>query len=70
MKTDNYDPTCDQNWIHENMDRLLGWELLRKFSKGEWDAEMKTIEICDRIGVPPRYIYKTIKSAKDKVNGQ
>jgi hypothetical protein len=57
-----------RRWQLEQIDRLLGWEVLRAFATGNWNAVMEPADFCDRIGVNKNYsqvvVERVCKKAK------
>lgn len=60
------DITADPVWQKEQVDRLLGWELLRRSLLCEMHG-MEIQELCDRIGVNKGYVHKVLTSARQKL---
>ena len=59
------DTTTDEKWYNEQIDRLLGWELLRR----ELTCNVTPVEItelCDSIGVNRNYVNKVLMTVKPK----
>lgn len=59
------DITTDPKWIEEQIDRLLGWELLRRELMCDV-TPVETIELCDSIGVNKGYVHTVLQSVKPK----
>lgn len=57
------DITLDSDWVLQNADRLLAWEILRRslFNRTE---ELPAEKLCDMIGMPYTYIFSIIKKAR------
>jgi hypothetical protein len=57
------DITLNSEWVLQNADRLLAWELLRRslFNRTE---EVPAEKLCDMIGMPYTYIFSIIKKAR------
>lgn len=62
------DVTSDPDWIEQDTNRILGWELFRRFCFGEWEGGMNPNEMYDKIGVRPRDIQRALKSARKVAN--
>ena len=41
--------------LADQIDRLLGWEVFRAFSTGNWSVAMESTDFCDRIGLNKNY---------------
>lgn len=59
------DITTDKAWIDEQIDRLLGWEFLRRELMCDV-TPIGTAELCDNIGVNKGYVHAVLKSVKPK----
>lgn len=57
------DITLNQEWLDENTDRLLAWELLRRGLMVDY-SEIPSQKLCDMIGVPKNYVFNVIKRAQ------
>ncbi len=57
------DITLNQEWLDENTDRLLAWELLRRGLMVDY-SEIPSQKLCDKIGVPKNYVFNVIKRAQ------
>jgi len=57
------DITLNQEWLDENTDRLLAWELLRRGLMLDY-SEIPSQKLCDMIGVPKNYVFNVIKRAQ------
>ena len=70
MKTDDEvnDLTCNPLWLEQHSDRLMGYEILRMFCRGDHKKGMKPMEIYDRIGITPNQISLVIKGIKNKAH--
>jgi hypothetical protein len=64
------DYTLDKSFIEEEVDRLLGWEILRRYCLCQECEEMKPLELCDKIGVNKGYIHKLIRNIRLRLNGE
>ncbi len=60
---DAEDVTLNQEWLDENTDRLLAWELLRRGLMVDY-SEIPSQKLCDNIGVPKNYVFNVIKRAQ------
>lgn len=63
QKEDPEDITLNQEWLDENTDRLLAWELLRRALLLDY-SEIPSQKLCDMIGVPKNYVFNVIKRAQ------
>jgi hypothetical protein len=59
------DITTDPVWVNEQIDRLLGWELLRRELMCDV-TPVETMELCDSIGVNKGYVHTVLQSVKPK----
>ena len=59
------DITTDKEWINQQIDRLLAWELLRRELTCDV-SPVETSELCDSIGVNKGYVHTVIQSVKPK----
>lgn len=55
-----------RKFLDEELDRLLGWEMLRRALVGKMGDPMHPSEFCDTIGVGPRYTNRVLGSIKRK----
>ncbi len=54
------DITLDEDWINEQIDRLLAWELMTRGLTLNTE-EVPPEKLCDMIGVPKNYVFEVIK---------
>ena len=62
---DEDDITLNEEWIQEQIDRLLSWEILVRgltLNTEEIPAE----KLCDMIGMPKNYVFEVIKKVSLK----
>ena len=57
----------NRKFLSEEIDRLLGWELLRFIALRNSEDVMLNREFCDKIGVNYRYSYRVLYKVQDKV---
>lgn len=57
----------NRKFLSEEIDRLLGWELLRFIALRNSEDVMHNREFCDKIGVNYRYSYRVLYKVQDKV---
>jgi|11_taG_2_1085331.scaffolds.fasta_scaffold03244_2 hypothetical protein len=57
----------DRKFLSQEIDRLLGWELLRLISLHNSERLMQNSEFCDKIGVNYWYSYRVLYKVQDKV---
>ena len=62
MKKDE-DITLNQDWLDENTDRLIAWELLNRMCRLDC-RPIPSQKLCDMIGVPKNYVFNVIKRAQ------
>lgn len=60
---DAEDVTLNQEWLDENTDRLLAWELFKRGLMVDY-SEIPSQKLCDKIGVPKNYVFNVIKRAQ------
>ncbi len=58
----------DRKFLSEEIDRLLGWELLRLISLHNSERLMQNSEFCDKIGVNYWYSYRVLYKVQDKAH--
>jgi hypothetical protein len=61
------DITCNNEWLNEQTDRLLGFEVLYQ----ELTAHSETLSpsvICEKIGVHPAFTHNALISFSQKFN--
>jgi hypothetical protein len=54
----------DPNFIEEQVDRLLAWEIFVRYVKGIDQEHITPSELCDRIGVHKWYINHLLEDIK------
>lgn len=59
------DITTDKAWIGEQIDRLLGWELLKRELTCDV-TPISTVELCDNIGVNKGFVHTILKQVRPK----
>jgi hypothetical protein len=59
-----------RKWQLEQVDRLLGWEVLRVFSTGNWGAVMELEDFCDKIGINKNYPHVLVDRVRRKIEEQ
>ena len=57
----------NRKFLSEEIDRLLGWELLRFIALRNSEDVMHNREFCDKIGVNYRYSSRVLYKVQDKV---
>jgi len=62
------DITLSKDWCKEQTDRFIAWELFCRHIKGESQLPMKSLNLCDRIGVSKTYVTTLIKGVREKLN--
>ena len=63
QEEDAEDATLNQEWLDENTNRLLAWELLRRGLMVDY-SEIPSQKLCDMIGVPKNHVFNVIKRAQ------
>lgn len=61
------DLTLDPDFLNEQIDRLLGWELLMRECLGEQEP-IPAQELCDRIGVNKNYVHWVLEQIKERIS--
>jgi hypothetical protein len=61
------DPTIDRKWQFEQMDRLLGWELLQN-ALGRGKGEISERVLAERLAMPPAFWHVMILALKRRLN--
>ena len=59
------DVTLDEDWINEQVDRLLAWELMTRGLTLNTE-EVPPEKLCDMIGVPKNYVFEVIKKISNR----
>ena len=62
------DITLRKDWCRQQTDRLIAWEMLSRYLKGESGVPVKSLNLCDRIGVSKTYVTTLIKGVREKLN--
>lgn len=62
------DITLSKTWCKEQTDRFIAWELLCRYIKNEHIVPMKSLNLCDRIGVSKTYVTTLLKGVREKLN--
>ena len=60
--------TLDQSWCREQSDRLMSFEILRRYVLHETSVPMSTEDLYDKIGVSKTYVRRLLKSIPEKLN--
>lgn len=68
--TSQQDLTLDQDFIDNQIDRLLGWEILQRYCNNQENLPMKPLDLCDRIGVNKGYVHQVIITVRKKLNAE
>ena len=63
------DPSADPVWLGEQMDRLLGYEILVRSLRAEYQ-EMKPEVLADKIGAHKGISYAITESIKAKLHAE
>jgi|TARA_R100001463_G_scaffold115917_2_gene171145 hypothetical protein len=65
--TDTLNKTVlNPDFIEEQIDRLLAWEIFIRQVRGKDQEEMLPLELCDRIGVSILYINHLLEDIKKR----
>ena len=64
------DITMNRQWICEQIDRLLAWEILCKVATHDELYSIKSSELCDKIGANEQYFYHFFHNIKGKLNAK
>lgn len=64
-QVEEYDITLDDDWIEEQVHRLLSWELFVRALTLQ-TQEIPAEKLCDMIGMPKNYVFEVIKKASKK----
>ena len=62
------DITLDKAWCKAQTDRLLAWEVLCSYLKGNSTVPVNSLNLCDKIGVSKTYVTTLIKGVREKLN--
>jgi hypothetical protein len=68
--TSQQDITLNPDFINEQVDRLLAWEILQRYFNGEENLPMKPLDLCDKIGVNKGYVHQVITTVRKKLNAE
>jgi hypothetical protein len=68
--TSQQDLTLDQDFIDNQIDRLLGWEILQRYCNNQENLPIKPLDLCDRIGVNKGYVHQVIITVRKKLNAE
>lgn len=68
--TSQQDLTLDQDFIDNQIDRLLGWEILQRYCNNQENLPMKPLDLCDKIGVNKGYVHQVIITVRKKLNAE
>lgn len=68
--TSQQDLTLDQDFINNQIDRLLGWEILQRYCNNQENLPMKPLDLCDKIGVNKGYVHQVIITVRKKLNAE
>lgn len=68
--TSQQDLTLDGEFINNQIDRLLGWEILQRYCNNEENLPMKPLDLCDKIGVNKGYVHQVIITVRKKLNAE
>ena len=68
--TSQQDITLNQDFIDEQIDRLLAWEILQRYSRSYENLPMKPLDLCDKIGVNKGYVHQVITTVRKKLNAE
>jgi hypothetical protein len=64
------DITLDPEFVDQQIDRMLGWEILNRYLNHQVNIPMQPLELCDKIGVNKGYVHQVIKTVKQKLNAE
>lgn len=59
------DITLDEDWINDQVDRLLAWEIMTRGLTLNTE-EVPPEKLCDMIGVPKNYVFEVIKKISNR----
>jgi len=63
MTRQERDPSLDPKWIGENLDRMLGYEILQRSIKAKYQA-MNAVELEDAVGADYGLYTRIIKKTR------
>lgn len=61
------DPTLDPKWLGENLDRMLGYEILQRSFRSEYQ-EMNPVQLEDAVGVDYGFYARIINKNRSIFN--
>jgi len=70
MSKPEHECTLSHKWCREQSDRLMAFEMLKRYIRNETRLPMSTEDLYDKIGVSKTYIRRLIKSIPEKLNEQ
>jgi|TARA_S200002703_G_scaffold135937_1_gene125038 hypothetical protein len=62
--------TLSNSWCREQSDRLMAFEILKRYIRHETQIPISTEDLYDKIGVSKTYIRRLLKSIPEKLNEQ
>jgi hypothetical protein len=68
--TSQQDITLDPEFIDQQVDRLLSWEILQRYCNNQENIPMKPLDLCDKIGVNKGYVHQVITTVRKKLNAE
>jgi hypothetical protein len=68
--TSQQDLTLDPDFINNQIDRLLGWEILQRYCNNQENLPIKPLDLCDKIGVNKGYVHQVIITVRKKLNAE
>lgn len=63
MTQEGRDPTLDRDWLNENMDRMVGYEILQRSLRGEYQ-EVDPVTLEETVGADYGFCTRTIKKIR------
>ena len=60
--------TLDRKWRKQNADRLIAWELFRRYILHSTSVPMTNEELCDTIGVSNSYTIRLLNTIRERLN--
>jgi len=64
------DDTMSHKWIRKHSDRLIAFEILRRYVLSETGVPMSSDDLYDKIGVSGLFIQRLITSIPERLNEQ
>ena len=64
------DITLNSCWVHEQIFRLLGWEILCRAARGDQGIPVSSRDLCDMIGANDKYVWYILRLVKNKLNAK